>query len=540
MRVKKNISVEEAIVHFNKQRADVLEVTDEAKKFVGYFTLDSLQIAIQKGDLAGEIEKYVASDVHLSSSIIDDDLKKNEKVMNEYESLLNKNYLKILNSLHDGVYITDQHGFTVFVNRAYERITGLSAKEFIGVHMNEIINKGYISKSISLEVIKQKKPVTMMQKIINDRKIIVTGTPIYSSEGDIIFIINSVRDITELLKLKHELDGLHYWSNSDEVNSALQSDINMNELELYVSSPETKKLFDLAERVAKTDVKILLQGETGVGKSLIAKFIHEKSDRNKEVFLELNCGAIPANLIEAELFGYEPGAFTGASKYGKKGLLEQADGGTLFLDEIGDLPLELQVKLLKVVEENRYMRIGSTVVQEVDVRILSASHKDLKKLVKNGMFRQDLFYRLNIVPIYVPPLRKRKQEIIPLLQKFLERFNEKYNANKRFTIECLEYLTKHSWPGNIRELINIVERLVVTTIEDEITTYQLPEEYRNVFLASNHNGEEMTLKEAVEQFENNLIKETLTKYKTTRKVAEALGVSQSSIVQKLKRINVDQ
>ncbi|OIJ09334.1 hypothetical protein BKP35_16820 [Anaerobacillus arseniciselenatis] len=540
MRVKKNISVEEAIVHFNKQRADVLEVTDEANKFVGYFTLDSLQIAIQKGDLAGEIENYVANDVHLSSSIIDEDVIRNEKVMNEYEYLLNKNYLKILNSLHDGVYITDQHGFTVFVNRAYERITGLNANEFIGVHMNEIINKGYISKSISLEVIKQKKPVTMMQKIINDRKIIVTGTPIYSSEGNIIFIINSVRDITELLKLKHELDGLHYWSNSDEVNSALQSDININELELYVSSPETKKLFELAERVAKTDVKVLLQGETGVGKSLIARFIHEKSDRNKEVFLELNCGAIPANLIEAELFGYEPGAFTGASKYGKKGLLEQADGGTLFLDEIGDLPLELQVKLLKVVEENRYMRIGSTVVQEVDVRILSASHKDLKKLVRNGKFREDLFYRLNIVPIHVPPLRNRKQEIIPLLQRFLERFNEKYNANKRFTIECLEYLTKHSWPGNIRELINIVERLVVTTIEDEITIYHLPEEYRNVFLANNHNGEEMTLKEAVEQFENNLIKETLTKYKTTRKVAEALGVSQSSIVQKLKRINVDQ
>lgn len=534
------MSVEETIFHFNKERTDVLEVFNDSNNIVGYFTLDSLQIAIQKGDLAGRIKKYVTNHVEIKSPTFTEEILKNYLVEKNHENVLNEFHIKIINSLHDGVYITDQHGYTVLINRAYERITGIVASEIVGLHMNELVKKGYISQSISLEVLKQKKSITMMQKINNDRKIIVTGTPIFSGEGEIIFVVNSVRDITELLKLKHELDGLHYWANHEEENDAILNDINLNELELYISSSKTKQLFKLAERVAQTDVKVLLQGETGVGKSLIAKFIHAKSQRSDQVFLELNCGAIPANLIEAELFGYETGAFTGASKYGKKGLFEQANGGTLFLDEIGDLPLELQVKLLKVVEENRYMRIGSTTVCEVDVRILSATHKDLKKLVKNGKFREDLFYRLNIVPIHVPPLRERKQEIIPLLQRFLDRFNEKYHYQKVFTIECLEYLTTHTFPGNIRELINLVERLVVTTDEDEITINHLPEEYRNVFAENCEIENAMTLKEAVEHFENKLIKQTINKYKTTRKAAKALGVSQSSIVQKLKRIKSDQ
>ncbi|MFC0468991.1 sigma-54 interaction domain-containing protein [Halalkalibacter kiskunsagensis] len=540
MNVKRNRTIEEVIPYFNRARADVLDVVDEAGTFIGYFTIGSLQYAIQKGDLTEKIERYMTDVVDCKNYLIEleDCGFPIDLLAENYKDILSSNFfLTIINSLHDGVYITDGEGVTLLVNLAYERITGIQAREVAGIHMKELVTRGYISHSISLEVIKQKKSVTRMQTIKDDRTIIVSGTPIFSKQGNISLVISSVRDITELLKLKHELDGLQYWVNQED-EEGFVNDETFHDLELYVASPKTKDLFQLAERVATTDAKVLLQGETGVGKSLIARFIHKKSKRVNQPFIEINCGAIPANLIEAELFGYEPGAFTGALTKGKKGLLEQVNGGTLFLDEIGDLPLELQVKLLKVVEENRFMRIGSTTVLEVDVRIISATHKDLKKQLQEGNFREDLYYRLNIVPITVPPLNERKQEIIPLIQRFLTRFNEKYEMDKTISIDCLECLSEYSWPGNIRELLNIVERLVVTTIDNEITLKHLPQEYKHLFNQETSDSS-LSLKERVQQYELNLINEALKKYKTTRKAAEVLGISQASIVQKVKKHKVD-
>ncbi|MFC0559147.1 sigma-54 interaction domain-containing protein [Halalkalibacter alkalisediminis] len=532
MNVKRNITIEEVIPFFNRTRTDVLEVVDERGTFIGYFTVDSLQSAIQKGELSETVESYVTNSVEYKDHLIEDGLPLG--LLKNYKDILSSNFfLPIINSLHDGVYITDGEGITLLVNLAYERITGIKAREVAGLHMDELVKRGYISQSISLEVIKQKKSVTRMQTIKGDRTIIVSGTPIFSKQGEINLVISSVRDITELLKLKHELDGLQYWVNQEDEGDFLKDEA-FHDLELYVASPKTKELFQLAEMVAMTDAKVLLQGETGVGKSLIARFIHKKSKRSDQPFIEINCGAIPVNLIEAELFGYEPGSFTGALIKGKKGLLEQVNGGTLFLDEIGDLPLDLQVKLLKVVEENRFMRIGSTTVLEVDVRIISATHKDLKKQVSEGKFRDDLYYRLNIVPIIVPPLHERKQEIIPLIRRFLMRFNEKYGMEKTINIDCLDCLSEYSWPGNIRELLNIVERLVVTTLDEEITLKHLPEEYKHSYHRE-QGGSDFSLKERVQQYELSIIHDAMKKYKTTRKVAEVLGVSQASIVQKLKK-----
>ncbi|TGU97333.1 hypothetical protein EN829_059425, partial [Mesorhizobium sp. M00.F.Ca.ET.186.01.1.1] len=243
------------------------------------------------------------------------------------------------------------------------------------------------------------------------------------------------------------------------------------------------------------------------------------------------CAAIPGHLVEAELFGYEPGAFTGALKQGKVGILESAHRGTLFLDEIGDLPLELQVKLLKVVEESKFMRVGSTQVRHVDVRIITATHRDLATLVREGLFREDLYYRLNIVTFEVPPLRQRREEIVPLLESYLEKFNEKYNEQKTMTLECYEWLTNYSWPGNIRELANLVERLVVTTFHNTIDVGDLPGFLQQVF----PQAEPTSLRDAVARLERSMISQAIQTHRTTRLAAEALGISQSALVQKMKK-----
>ncbi|WP_051254971.1 sigma-54 interaction domain-containing protein [Pontibacillus marinus] len=244
-----------------------------------------------------------------------------------------------------------------------------------------------------------------------------------------------------------------------------------------------------------------------------------------------------SNLIEAELFGYEPGAFTGALTKGKKGLLEVADQGTLFLDEIGDLPLELQVKLLKVIEDQAFYPVGSSKLKHIDVRIIAASHKNLKNLVEKGDFREDLYYRLNVVPIRIPPLRERTKEIHAMTQHFLQEYNSTYGFNKTITLDALDALYDYEWPGNIRELKNLIEQLVVITPEDQITREDLPEELiQSRDDAKRKDDQEIIpLKQAIEQVEREMITKAMRKYKTTRKVAEVLEVSQSTIVQKMKK-----
>ncbi|QHE54383.1 PAS domain S-box protein [Pontibacillus sp. HMF3514] len=442
-------------------------------------------------------------------------------------------FTDIINSLHDGVFITNGEGVTVKVNKAYERITDLKAEQLIGYHMDDVIKAGYISKSASLHVLKEKRPVTLMQKIANGRNIIVSGTPIFSNNQEILYVINSVRDITELLELKHQIEDLQELKNLRQSSKEAYS---KTEESPFYASDKMKNLITIIERVAKTDAQVLMQGETGVGKTMIAKHIHEKSNRSSKSFLELNCGALPTNLIEAELFGYEPGAFTGALSKGKKGLLEVADQGTLFLDEIGDLPLELQVKLLKVIEDQAFYPVGSSKLKHINVRIIAASHKNLKNLVHKGEFREDLYYRLNVVPIHIPPLRERKKEIHAMTQHFLQEYNEAYGFSKTITLDALDAFYDYEWPGNIRELKNLIEQLVVITSDDQITREELPEELLQKNYSTQKNDDEIIpLNQAIEQVEREMITKAMRKYKTTRKVAEVLEVSQSTIVQKMKK-----
>ncbi|MBK4998588.1 PAS domain S-box protein [Pseudomonas sp. S31] len=440
-----------------------------------------------------------------------------------------------LNALHDGVYITDGAGITVKVNTAYERLTGLEGKQIIGRSMHDLVRDGVLSQSASLRVLQQGAPVSVMQSLSNGKKLLVSATPIFEDRR-ISYVVSAVRDMTELLRMKHERDELAGLKKLRHSTALLHAGeyMKLAKSPRVFDQAQTGQLFAQARRVASSDVKVLLLGETGVGKSLVAQYIHNASARANEPFIPLNCGAMPENLIEAELFGYAPGAFTGAAAKGKRGLLELANHGTLFLDEIGDLPLSLQVKLLKVIEENRFIPVGGLELKEVDVRIISATHHDLRQRVADGLFRADLYYRLNVVPIKIPALRERGNEIPTLLEHYLAHFNGRYEQNLKWSLEAVDLLCEYAWPGNIRELINLVERLVVTCESETIEALDLPEEMLNLH-GESENLSRLPLRRIIENAERSAIMSAMRIHKTTRLAAKALGVSQATIVQKMKR-----
>ncbi len=303
-------------------------------------------------------------------------------------------------------------------------------------------------------------------------------------------------------------------------------------------SVEMGRVLHLAGKVAQVTSTVLILGESGVGKEVVARFIHNASLRRNAPFITINCGAIPQNLLESELFGYEAGAFTGAKRDGKPGMIEIASLGTLFLDEISDLPLDLQVKLLQVIQERRLTRVGGIQPIEVDIRIIAATNRDLAGMVEKGEFRADLFYRLNVVPIVIPPLRNRRDDVIPLIYHFLAKHNSAHGYNKTISREARESLTRYSWPGNVRELENLMERLIVTLEGEEISVEDLPAYVKGEADTGSLNvivKGIMPLREAVEEVERQIIKHAQEKHETTYDMAEALGVNQSTVVRKIKK-----
>lgn len=431
-----------------------------------------------------------------------------------------------MEAIQDGIYITDAEAVTLAVNSAYERITGLNRSLLLGRYMGDLVKLGYLSNSVSLEVIKRQDVVTLVQSIHGNQKILVTGSPIFDAKQQLLCVVTCVRDITELLRAKHAQEQLEnlFRSQAQYKISSHASD--------FIVSQHTQDILDLATHVAKFDSKVLIGGETGTGKSQLARYIHHMSPRAEQAFLELNCSGLPDNLLEIELFGYVAGAFTGASSKGKKGLLEIAHQGTLFLDEIGDLPLHLQVKLLKVIEEQRFLAVGGTEFKQIDVRIISATHRNLKEMLDHGQFREDLFYRLNVVELNLPPLRERRAEIIPLLEHYLSLWNQKHQQHKSLSPEVLEALSHYAWPGNIRELVNLVERLCVVTRQDHIELQHLPE---HLSVQCDVTSTPLSLKAQVLAYERQLIIEALAVHGSTRATAQALQVEQSTLVKKIAR-----
>ncbi len=468
---------------------------------------------------------------------VSQDISELENVTNElrYAKELNDEMQAVIEASFDSFFVTDAKAKVLSVNEAYTRITGITPEEILGKTMYELVEKGYYDRSATIEVIKTGKTVTFTQNIKNGRTMLVTGNPIFNKKGELVRVLTNGRDITELNRLKQEVEQAH------ELSLHFQRELQKyKEPEGYVvKSEKLKHVFDLVHRLGKVDSTILIQGESGVGKEIIANELHRSSIRNEKPMIRVNCAAIPENLLESELFGYEPGAFTGAKKEGKMGIFELAHMGTLFLDEIGELPVALQVKLLRAIQEGEVTRLGATKPIKVDVRLITASNRDLWDMVEKKQFRKDLFYRLNVVPIIVPPLRERKEEIPALINHFTQLFNNKYGLNRKIDEKLMDILIEYKWPGNIRELKNLVERAIVTSPVDNIRDIRLYDDINmedNGFQPASITVQlDSSLKGTLENLEKKILARSIKEHGSSRKVASALGLSQTSVVRKAAR-----
>lgn len=448
--------------------------------------------------------------------------------------------IRILESSYDGLWITDGKGKVLYTNFANERLTGIKREDVVGKMTHDLINQKIFSVSATLAVMNEHKRVTIMgYNFKTNKQVLITGNPIFNNDGEISYIVNNVRDITEFDNLRNALNDKDKIIDQQkiEIEKLRNSKKTVDRGYIFRSGIMTE-IFELTQRVGRFDLNVLIMGESGSGKEVVADSIVEASDRRDKPFIKVNCGAIPESLLESELFGYEKGAFTGANQKGKVGMFELANGGTILLDEVADIPLNLQVKLLRAIQGKEIMRLGGSKTIKLDVRIIAATNKNLEEMAREGLFREDLFYRLNVVGITVPPLRERREDIPVLIHHFLKKFAQKHKVEKSIETDVTDFLCNYSWPGNVRELENLIENLVVLTREPVIRKMHLPER----MLRSTNEGYPiidlhgiMPLKEAVGILEDKLIEMAMHEYGTTRKAAQALGVDQSTIVRKLNK-----
>ena len=447
---------------------------------------------------------------------------------------LNEVLNAIIESSFDGLFITDRNGYILRANQALERITGFEPGTLVGQNIEVLVKKGIVAQEAASLGISTDQPCTSMQTTPEGKAILWTGSPVFDEDGRVTRIVYNVRDMTELTRLEQKLEQARSLSQHYESQLKTLKLQYVGSDRLVVGSAAMRKLIEMVVRVGQVDSTVLITGESGTGKELIAETIHNNSRRREGPFIKVNCGAIPEHLLESELFGYEAGAFTGARREGKAGYFEMADGGTLFLDEIGELPLNLQVKLLRVLQSKEVTRVGSTRPTRVDARILAGTNRNLEEMVQNKQFREDLYYRLNVIPLYVPPLRERKEEIPLLVVHFVKLINQKYEMNKRFSPEAIEVLMKYDWPGNVRELENLVERLLVTCSGDIVKVEDLPPQFGGgtTGAAEVRVSGILPLKDAVESVERQILEKAYAEYRTTRQIASKLRVDASTIVRK--------
>lgn len=448
----------------------------------------------------------------------------------------------ILDSIHDGIWMIDGEGITVYVNKAVSRITGIEASDVLGKHVTAPMQEGKYNTCVTLRALKDKKPVTMFDDYASGKRCLNTSIPIFDDSGKIWRVLASIRDMPELedlqLKLAEaERDALR---GKDKRKTAGEN----SKMDIIGNSFLMQKCINELDKAAKAPSTVLILGETGTGKTLAASYIHSKSPRVEKPFITINCAAIPASLIEAELFGYEKGAFTGASQEGKKGLLELADKGSIFLDEIGDLPLSMQVKLLHVLDNFSFRRVGGVKNIQVDVRIMAATNRPLEDLVKEGAFRADLYYRLRVLSTTLPPLRARAEDISSMALHFLDDACKKHGIIKFFDPQVLQCLTNHLWPGNVRELRATVEFMAAMTEGKIIKVRDLPP---HIICDTDINPDPVQheeinhpqkLKTAVQNLEYMMIRDALLQAGSTYKAATLLGVSQSTIVRKAQQLRI--
>ncbi|MCQ9280508.1 sigma 54-interacting transcriptional regulator [Priestia aryabhattai] len=438
---------------------------------------------------------------------------------------INDELYDIFESSFDEIFVTDANGYVLVVNSECEKNYALKVEDFIGKHVKELQEMGIFYPSATLKVIESNQAIELVQKTNSGRYLHVRTRPVFTNDGQLKSVISYSRDLTDLMELKRKVEEM------EEQLENYKKELNESvDLEGIVTKSEAmKKVFSTIQRVASVNTTVLLLGETGVGKSRVAKLLHQLSTRKQQPYHELNCAALPEQLIESELFGYEGGTFTGAFREGKKGIIELSNEGTLFLDEIGELSLSAQSKLLHVLQDRTIRPVGSTRAVSIDVRIIAATNQNLEQMVEEGKFRRDLYYRLNVVPITIPPLRERKEDILPLVYQFLHHFNTVYERNVRLSPKALDAFLGQEWKGNVREVENIIERLVVTG-EEMITLKDLPFAKEFAIDPPVH-----TLPEMIEHVEKEMVIKAFEQHRSSYKVAEQLGISQSQASRKIRK-----
>jgi len=448
----------------------------------------------------------------------------------------------IIDSSSDGIWVCDGQGIVLTINKASERLNGIKAEDVIGFDVKNLLERNIFDKSVTTLVLETGRQETLLQHVNKtNRRLLVTATPTIDVKGNIQLVVVNERDMTELDKLRKKYD------QSQKVNEKYREELaglSLLELERHTIIADSSKMQQILQMSLKLShlgaTNILITGASGTGKGLVAKVIHKNSIRKNNPFIEINCAALPENLLEAELFGYEKGAFTGASEKGKAGLFELAQGGTLFFDEMGDMPINLQTKLLKYLDDKQFRRVGGTKMIRVECITIAATNRNLLERVRQNLFREDLYYRLSSFTLNIPSLSDRIEDIPGLVLFYLEKYNKKYNTVKTIGSAAMFSFQNHAFPGNIRELKNILENAVVLSDEDGIDSYIMAtiDESRPDKLSPESGmaeNQSTDLTSTLNRVERQLLFRAKKDCRTTRQMAEYLNISQPSVVRKLKK-----
>jgi PAS domain S-box-containing protein len=486
----------------------------------------------------------------------DEQLRELRKKVEAYElqGIAEHCLLSVGDNLIDGICVVDLEGRVVSVNKSYTLLTETSEKEVVGYDVRDLLKSGKVRTSLTIQVMEERKRISVLcASPQRDKTYLITGLPLYDKDGSLKGAMTILRDMSEITGIAQSL-GRDEESAGAEVPhfEVVDYEPTTRQGRLIGENQKVRKLRELIQYIARNDSTVLLLGETGTGKEVVSREIHELSGRAQRPYIRINCGALPESLIESELFGYEKGAFTGAQNKTKPGIFELADGGTLLLDEITDLPLPLQSKLLRVLQEREIRRLGGTRSIPIDVRLIASTNKDFHALIKNGEFRADLYYRLNVVPIHLLPLRERRDDIPLFAQHFLHTFNVKYGTHKSLDAPSIARLKQYSWPGNVRELENMIERIVAAIPNEQISLERIEEliqEAEGMGAEDGAGGDaggdagggasgreaedpETSLRRNLNTYEKELLAKALETYGSTYKAAKALGVSQSTVFRK--------
>ncbi|HHU76392.1 MAG TPA: sigma 54-interacting transcriptional regulator [Firmicutes bacterium] len=472
----------------------------------------------------------------------------------------------------DALLISDSKGKILYVTPSIKNISGITVETHLNRNIRDLLDDRLISQSATLGALEKEKSVTCRVRTVAGIDQVNTALPVIDPSGKLDRVVCNIRNLkfyqqqglaaadmkTAAEAAAKDLQGTVSWAEERSYPYKL---IGSGEHEIVVKSREMGAVVEMTRQVGKVDSTIIIYGETGVGKELVARLAHSCSSRSeKGSFIKVNCASFTQSLLESELFGYEPGSFTGALKSGKAGYFELANGGTLFLDEIAELSLEAQAKLLGVLQDKELFRVGGARPKTIDIRIIAATNKNLQQMVREGCFREDLFYRLNVVPIEVPPLRERRDDIPALVLHFSRKLQKQYMMKKELSPDLVKHFIQYPWPGNVRELYNLIERLFVTVPQRIITTAHLAGPYRfghlkeaaNQFAVKESSNfgnlkaiveqftakeNESSLKEIVSEFEMALVKKTVESCDTQEEAAKILGISLSSLTRRLRKMS---